>query len=370
MNIQIYLLIAVVLLGLFFQSKGDNSENRKKYIFVILSLLILESCLRGLSVGSDTLNYYWMFTNCKYETWTEIWQEFAEKYYYTQNADSRDVGFVIFNKIIYEVFPDFSFFLFISALTFFIPLGILLNRYITSFRQLIFAFILYVCLFNPIAMSGVRKEIALGATILAFIFYVDKKYIYVALTLLLGTTIHVSTLLFLAFIAVDVINKKYLRTIHISSFALIPVALAFSGSIIVLMAEQIDSEKYAQYGLSEARGGAATFLFMLEMCSLLCLYAYRKIDFTKNVIIGHFYAMIPLFTFFGCLIMNNGSMIRISQYYHVYLLVLLPYALEYGFPKDGKMVYMLAESVLIGFLLISSGGGNYTFIWNDYLPKY
>jgi hypothetical protein len=29
-----------------------------------------------------------------------------------------------------------------------------------------------------IAMSGVRKEIALGATVAAFMCYVEKKYVY------------------------------------------------------------------------------------------------------------------------------------------------------------------------------------------------
>lgn len=367
MDVKVLLLSAVFLGGWFFSSQGNSPKNRKSYIIFMMILLVMESCLRGLSVGSDTTNYYYMFKSAGAEHWSYIWQAMKERY--IEMTRTEDIGFMVYNKLIYMIWPNFSFMLFISALTFFIPFGILLNRYTKDFSQLIFIFVLYVVLFNMIAMSGVRKEIALGFSVWAFMFYVDKDYKKCAICVFLGTMIHMTTLLFLLIPAIGLLKKKFLRFFHVLAFALIPFVIAFSGLIITWMAETSGNEKYSVYGEDEAQGGAMTFTLLIEMISLFCLYAFRKIDFTKQPFMSKLYIMLPCFTFFAPLITNNGSMIRISQYFHLYIVLLLPYAIDIYFENKRKSIY----AVLIIFLLMlsfSTGYEPYTFIWNDSLPRY
>ncbi len=367
MDIKVLLLFIIFLGGWFFSSQGNTPKNRKNYIIFVMILFTMESCLRGLSVGSDTTNYYYMFQSAGAEDWTSIWRAMKERY--IDMTGTKDVGFVVYNKLIYMLWPNFSFMLFISALTFFVPFGRLLNRYTKDFSQLIFIFVLYVVLFNMIAMSGVRKEIALGFTVWAFMFYVDKDYKRCAICVFLGTLIHMTTLLFLLIPAIGLLKKKFLRLFHISAFVLIPFVIAFSSPIIMLMAETSGNEKYSVYGEGEAQGGATTFTLLIEMISLFCFYAFRRIDFSKQKFMSKLYIMLPCFTFFAPLITNNGSMIRISQYFHLYIVLLLPYAIDMCFENKRQPIY----AVLILCLLIlgfSTESQPYSFIWNDNLPRY
>ena len=64
-------------------------------------------------------------------------------------------------------------------------------------------------------------------------------------------------------------------------------------------------------------------------------------------------------------------MIRISQYFHLYIVLLLPYAIDMYFVRKRNLVYL---SLIFSLLVLSfvSGGYNdsYTFIWDDYIPRY
>ena len=366
---KIFLLLSVFLGGWFFSLKGNTLKNRKMYIIFMMILLTLESCLRGLSVGSDTTNYYIFFNNMVSVNLDYIWLAMKERY--IELTGTEDIGFLLYNKLIYMVWPNFSFMLFISALLFFVPFGKLLIRYTKDFSQLIFIFVLYVVLFNMIAMSGVRKEIALGFTVWAFMYYVNKDFKKCAICVFLGSVIHMTTLLFLLIPVIGLLKGKFLRFFHILAFILIPVVIRFSGVIITLMAETSGNERYLVYGKESAEGGAMTFTLLIGIISLFCLYAFRKVKLTNSTFFSKLYIVLPCFTFFAPLITNNGSMIRISQYFHLYIVLLLPYAIDMYFVRKRNLVYL---SLIFSLLVLSfvSGGYNdsYTFIWDDYIPRY
>ena len=360
----IVLFSCVFFWGAICASTGNTLRNRKIYIFIILTILTLESGLRGLSVGSDTNNYYWIYEYHSNLSWNEIWDAFVDRYV-KWNSD-EDIGFMVYNKLLSYVSSDFSVYLIICALTFFIPLGCLLTKYTKDFTQLIFIFVLYVALFNMIAMSGVRKEIALGATIAAFMCYTEKRYKYCALYLILGTFIHLSALLFLLIPLLGMLNLNKLRTLHLASFFTIPLVILFSGGLIILMGDMVESEKFAKYGEEEAAGGGLTFMILLELISLICLITFSKVKASKDIFFKRLYTVLPCFTFFAPLITNNGTMIRISQYFHIYILLLIPYALDIlGKGQNRVFLYIILEIFLIVMSLNVGGGIEYKFIWDD-----
>ena len=366
---SIALFSCVFLLGAICASSGNTLNNRKIYIFIMLTILTLESGLRGLSVGSDTTNYYWAFELHSDLSWDEIWKLFVDRYI-NWNGD-EDIGFLVYNKVLSYITSNFSIYLIICALTFFIPFGRLLTKYTEDFTQLIFIFVLYVVLFNMIAMSGVRKEIALGATVAAYMCYIERRYIFFVLFIILGTFIHLSTLLFLLVPLLGILNLNKLRTLHFLMFFTVPLVVLFSGLIIIFMGNMVESEKFAQYGEGEAVGGGLTFMFLLELISLLCYIAFFKIDAEKDEFFTKLYIVLPCFTFFAPLITNNGSMIRISQYFHLYILLLIPYALDIlGSNGNRKFLYVICELILIILSIRTGGGIEYKFIWEDNIPAY
>ena len=364
--VPILLLIALGL-GLIIRFNGDTPSNRSRYIWIMILVLIAESSLRGLSVGADTTNYYYYFYDINNTSWREILRSFF--YRYALNRGTYDIGYNILQKVVQIISKDFSFFLFVSSLFFFIPFGILLNRYTQSFAQLFFIFVLYVALFNMIAMSGVRKEIALGFSIMFFLYYVDKKYFKALLCLFLGMTIHFTTLLIALIPIICLLSEQQIKLVHLVSFLLIPIVLTFSGPILIMMADAVDNEKYRAYGEVAARGGAIVFVTLMELLSLFCLLAYWKTPLTEKPVLKPLYAAAPLFTIFAPLIMHNGTMIRISQYFHIYLLLLIPYAIDRLFFRERRLVYLGLIVILIILALMTSSM-EYYFIWNDNLPAY
>ncbi len=73
--------------------------------------------------------------------------------------------------------------------------------------------------------------------------------------------------------------------------------------------------------------------------------------------------MAPLLTFFAPLIISNGSMIRISLYFHLFLALLVPYAIDCAFAKkDSGIVYAAAIGAL-SLLTLAGGGIRYYFFW-------
>ena len=364
MNIQIYLFAIAILLGVIYQKLGNTPQNRKQYIFVFLSLLTAESCLRGLSVGSDTKSYLWMFETWRYVEWREVLSNFIIRYF--RNELTNDIGYRIYMKLIHIISHNFSFFLFISALFFFIPFGVMLYKYIDEILTLTFVFVLYVALFNMIAMSGVRKEIALGFAIWAFLLYVENKYICAIIVLLIGTTIHQTILLMLLVPILAILPSKCIYIIHIFSFILIPIFIIYSGKILINMANLALNEHYLVYGELEAQGGATTFLTLIELLSLFCLIALKeKLLLNESIFFKRLYVMLPLFTIFAPLITHSGSMIRISQYFHIYIALLLPMGIKNFFDNcNQKIVYISLMTILIVLSLCASTM-KYTFIWQD-----
>lgn len=358
MNLTLVLISLFVILGLI---SPNTHQGRKKFIIISCLLLMLSASLRSLSygsVGNDTMNYFHMFTNISESSWSEIWDMFVARYF--ASGGEEDIGFLVLMKLVSYITSSFHAFTFIAELLFFIPFGIYLYRFSNGILELIFAFIFYTALVHTHAMSGARQFYAMGFGILVFLYFSKKEYKKAVISLLLGATIHLSLLLVVLPCLVAYLTPKQMKTIHITLFILFPIVMLMTNQIISFMGNVIGVEKYAAYGSQDVVGGTETFIFLLELLSLICYIGISKKDIENSNDIKNLYAMIPCFTFFGPLIYSNGSMIRISMYSYMYLTLLLPYALKGIFKNNYKAalwIFILALSFLMKGSLI------YHFFW-------
>lgn len=159
------------------------------------------------------------------------------------------------------------------------------------------------------------------------------------------------------------IKPATLKKIHLVCFLLFPIVLMFPNQIIVFMGESAGMERYANYGEGGIQGGIGAFMVLIELLSLFCYIAIKKKDLQSSYIESVFYAMTPFFTFFAPLIRANGSMIRISLYYHIFLIFLVPFAIDCMFKKEMReMVYNISIAAL-ALLTVMGGGLTYYFYW-------
>ena len=122
-------------------------------------------------------------------------------------------------------------------------------------------------------------------------------------------------------------------------------------------------EKYANYGSDTIHGGAVTYISMMAFLSFFCYVSIKKTDLTCNETIRNFYIMAPLFTIFAPLIRSNGSMDRITLYFYIYIVLLVPYGIECMFSKGNKNFAYFGAIGGLAFLSLMSGGLEYYFFW-------
>lgn len=367
MRINFYLVPFIIILGLFLQNK-DIKKNRLIYTVVCSTVLLFVGAMRSPewmtnAYKIDTMNYMYLFESTFDMGWNEFWS--ASYLHYIMNANDYEVGFLALNKLVSLFTHEFWVFSLLADLLFFVPFGIILYRYTTNSLQIMFAFVFYVALVQVFFLGGARQMFSLGLDLLALIYIIDRKRIRAIVCFFLGITIHLSSFLFsipLLMIWYGV-KPATLKILHSICFLMFPLVLMFPNELISFMGNSVGIEKYAEYGKNAIQGGSELFIFLIEVLSLFCLFAIKKRDLLLNKNIRNFYVMAPLLTFFAPLIISNGSMIRISLYYHLFLVLLVPYAIEcFVGKKEQGIVYVVAIGAL-SYLTLVGGGMEYYFFW-------
>ena len=367
MYINLILIPFILLLGLL-MSYDDTKHQRGLYIVIISIVLILVAALRSPEwmTGTymiDTLHYQNEFDNIFNTSWSEYRMMAYQRYF--GNEGDYDIGFLFLTKFIGTFTRSYYLYSIIMDLIFFIPLGIILYRYCTEMRQIIFAYVFYVALIQIFLFAGARQVFAMGFDLIALLFVIDRKKWKALIFFLLGLTIHFSSLLFLAPLLMVWFDTKprTLKIAHIMCFIVFPLVLLFPNQFIVFMGEVSGVEKYASYGMGSVQGGANTFVLLIEVLSLFILVAIKRNDMIKDETLRNFYVMTPFFTLLAPLIQSNGSMIRISMYFHLFLMVLVPYSINCAFNKQNRIYIYIAAILGLSFLALQGGGIRYYFFW-------
>lgn len=367
MHINLILIPFVIILGLFFSSK-DTPRGRRNYIIICSLVLLLVAALRSpewmtITYNIDTMNYKNMFEESFNMSWHELMSLAYLRYY--SGVGDNDIGFLILNKAISLLTHDFHIYSILMDIIFFVPFGIILYRYTTKISQLIFAYVFYIALIQIFFLGGARQIAAMGFDLMALISLIDKKKFRTVAFFIIGLSIHFSSFLFLVPLLMiwSKMRPSSLKVVHIICFISFPIILSFPNELIVFMGEFIGMEKYADYGRGAIRGGASTFIFLIEMLSLFILFAINKQDILKSKVLQVFYVMAPLFTLFAPLTTSNGSMIRISLYYHLFLALLVPIAIDCAFIKTNRSIAYVTAIGALSLLSLSNGGLTYYFFW-------
>lgn len=364
MQINLFLIPFVIVLGLLL-AQNDNKKSRMIYIVLCSAVLAFIAAMRSPvwmtnTYQIDTLNYLYVFESASDMSWDDLFS-FAHSRY-VGKQDDADVGFLFFTKLIGLFTHDFYIYSLIADLFFFVPFGILLYRYCTSIRQIMFAYVFFIAMLLVFFFGGARQIFSIGFDMMALLAIIDKKRFRAIVFFSLGVLLHFSSLLFIAPILIIWynVNPKVLKRLHVVSFGLLPIVAAFANLFIFFLADTSGLEKYQNYA-SGNLVGAITFVLLIELVSFFCYVAIKERDMLHNKVLQDFYVMIPFFTIFGLL--SYGSLIRISLYFHLYIAVLVPFAIDCMFtPRNRRIAYVLAIGVL-AFLAMVNTGMTYYFYW-------
>lgn len=333
----------------YFKSDSYNSQsNKKKFITYVCIVLIIQSGLRNLAVGSDTYGYSLAFDRVANTSWMEIFQGF--KYVYIE-GEGKDAGYPLLVKIFQIFFPNFRLFLIVVAMFFFYHWGRLLQKFTHNIDEVLLASALYLFLFYSFfSITGIRQTISVAMSVWAFMLLRDKRYFIFIVIFLIAFTIHKSSIIMVFFPFLYSWKKtKILIVLSILGFIICSI---FRNGLISW------SRSIGEYDYFEAKVPIALMLFYTVMSIFVftsSLIFKNGNDGLKNV----FNLYVPTFIWIP-LLGNDSMFMREVLFFSIYCTVIIPNVL---FTNHRKLLFWMLT--IFAFCYYCYLQGEYKFCWQS-----
>ncbi|WP_294331675.1 EpsG family protein [uncultured Chryseobacterium sp.] len=363
MLVNCIVILIILLIGLHYKNKYKNNFNsnfvKKRFIFSVSFILILQSGLRNVAVGTDTYTYFEYFQETSGMSWDQVFFRFIEVYKF---GIGKDPGYTLFEKLVSLFSTNYQVFLFIIAILFFSALGNFLYNNSKTLSNLVLSYIIYSVLFYAFfSITGHRQTIATAFCLFSFEFLKKRKFFKFLILVLLGSIIHKSCLIFIPFYFLSYINNiKKTFWIIVLLFPFLTVVSSFVSKYIFSIINL-----YEEYGHNEDLK-PTTFVFLILSIAILSLIKYDKI-IKINPDSKYSYTGLMMGTVFLSLVFEIHGYMRIVQYFSLFILIIIPLlasAYKSYSKKIGKLAYDLIIVVLI-LLYVRSNWNTvpYGFFW-------
>lgn len=355
----VYLInIALMLIWAYamFLGRGSTKFKNPKKIFCTAAAIqwILISGLRGLSVGADTISYNTAFENVKTYSWDYIFRLNYD--YLFKGLETKDPGYKLLMKIFQIFSGNYQVFLIFIAVVFTVPMAVWIYKYS---KDPLLSFLVYSCLFYSFfAITGHRQTIATAlVSFIGYEFISRRKLIPFLLCCFAAYMIHKSSLVILPFYFL--INKKITRKYIVCIFVATVLTYIFRGKILVFLAESIYTNYADTFGVNMTNG-AYTYVAMFILLFIVGVARYKSILPIEENSSYIFNAMFMATVFTPMLLANYAAM-RISQYYSVVIMLLLPDIVESFEGKEKTIAKCGVYGMLI--ILLMRNNPQYVFFW-------
>ena len=297
-----------------------RAEAHRRILVILFSLFaIFQSGLRDLNnlpPTNDIPNYITRYEEVLRTPWSTLYNQLG---LYSSDYEDRDSGYPLFMKISQVFSEDFTFFIFLTAIIFVIPLGMMINKYVKSILGIILSFLIFFALFLNIINCFMRQAITLAICMFALRYVLSRKWIKYFGLILIAFTIHTSSIIAapLYFLPIFSKSRKWLFVALIAS----PVLIMISSILLSYLAGSV----YENY-MSDDEFGSLSLVLLIYIVSVLTFLFYNKInvDYKSNLIVSGVIgslASLP-FVYFG------GSVSRVSYYYILVIIPLIPMIID------------------------------------------
>lgn len=351
----IYLVNIVLLIAWAALLLRDDGIKHGKLLFVAIATgqWIVLSGFRHFSVGADTLQYKWMFDQTKFASWEHLMDNFVRGV--TSSGEDRDPGYFLLQKATQLVTENYQWYLLIVAILFLVPFGIWIYRNST---EPLLSFLIFSTLFYAFfAITGLRQTIATAiAVLIGYTFIKTRRFWPFVAVVLVAATIHKSALVFLPFyfVATKQLTKRYLLTVGV----LVPVLFLFKGQLFELFRLISGYDQYDYY----TGAGTLNFSLILILITVVALWRREEMIANNPNVVHYLNAMILALCFLP-LTFINPSMMRIVQYFSVFIMLLIPELLRSFERRERLLAYYVAITMLL-FLFVRNEPV-YLFFWQN-----
>ena len=340
-------------------SEQNQVRQHKRYIVFMMVLLTLQSGLRHLAVGSDTFAYYNTFLDVQNTSWDILWQNCLD---FLDYGEGKDPGYYLALKAIQLVLPTYQLYLIGLAAFVFYGLGKILYTFTKSNYEVLLAMALYQCLYYSFfSITGHRQTMATGFLFLALPYVMERKPVQFCLLVLIAATQHKSALLIVPFYFLPLLKAS--KTMLIGSLGAFVLMWIWGGRIAGYMMMSVSMDQYANYLVAYDGAGAYGFAAFILLLGILLLLSHQKIVYEENntAMILNAVAVAIMLT---PLTMINPSNMRIVQYYSIFGLIALPWAVKnMNISSNANNSYVIISLLLTIYTI--SRNSPYAFFWQE-----
>ena len=299
-------------------------------LFVLQELLFLG--LRASYVGVDTYGYVFNFLHP--ESMNERWEPL----------------FKLLNITLRSLTDNVSVYLLVTAALSIIPISVVIYKYS---EKPFFSWYVYICMYYfSFNFSGIRQSIAAGFLALAFLAIMEKKYVTAVLMILVASGFHTSALIFL--VAIFIRNHKWKMPEYFILAAVYAVIFVFRQQIFIF----IISIAYEEYEVVQTN--AYTWMLLNVMLLLLLFMLSSRIR--NDEILTFSLNLMAVGCAFLLLTSVGDNVLRIANYFTVFMTVAIPNALKKLEKKIEPIVLIMGVVVLAVFYYIHLSGDPYMII--------
>lgn len=310
-----------------FEKKNNRTRIKIFFCLIIIIQLILILGLRDKNLGRDLVNYRPFFEQCiKYRTKIFKFSRF-------------ETGYIWLNIIIGNISRDFNVFLFVVAMLSLIPIGYIICKYS---KNVFLSFIIYLAFdFYSFLFSGLRQGISFGIVFFSYKYIREKKPIRFIVCVIIASLFHKSAIVFLpAYILSKInINKKVI----INYFIIMCITFIFRTSIMRFFIEFF----YDNY--SVVTSDSYTYLLCSIVILIFGIVFYKQV-LKENKLASSYYIFIMVGILFLVFTSVGTNMLRISNYYYMFIILFIPEVLSKI--NDKMLSFIMSYFIVILLLLL------------------
>lgn len=326
--------------------QGDLQDKvGSRYSWFICVILVLLAAFRSDEVGADTLGYR---------------LDYESLYYY----DSID-ALIDRHGLYYIGYFGLSKLFHMAGLPVQVWFGFLEAFYLYSLMRLINKFsrdkILSLLIFTTIglftfSMAGLKQTFASSLMILAFVFFIDKKYIYTALLVFATYYTHQSALIMLGAFPIYLLRKN--EWLVPTILGLCACIYLYSYRFMETMVDILGNEKWESYLVTDSKYTYVTFIFYVTIVAVSFINIKRYSDYQQGEA-RSFFGLSALGCALQLLAGVSPSLFRLALLYTPFMTILIPNVAYYS--KNRLVRYFLMGCVIFYFLY-TTRNSPYSFV--------
>ena len=212
----LYNILLFITGGLSFV-KLKKKSTRTAMRLIIFPMIVIVG-LRSIEIGNDTITYLRTFSNLKYFSILEV----------ISGNFRIEKGYLIYNKIIQNIYPEYWFFLFITSLAIFYAIHLHIKK--NSYNTFLSVFLLISFGYYGQTMNITRQMIAISLILIAYEKLKVKRNISFVLMIILASFFHKTAIIFMSIYFLR--EKKYSHR-NFKAFMLASIIINLIGMVLI-----------------------------------------------------------------------------------------------------------------------------------------